>query len=42
MATRHIDSDAAFDLLRATSNTRNVKLRTVADHVVHTGALPER
>lgn len=42
MATRHIDADAAFDLLRTTSQNLNVKLRTVAEHVVPTGALPER
>ncbi len=41
MATDHIDSDAAFELLRTTSNTLNWKLRTVADHVVRTDALPE-
>ncbi len=40
-ATRHIDSDAAFALLRTTSNNLNLKLRTVADHVVRTGTLPE-
>jgi len=42
MATRHIDGDAAFELLRTTSNTLNMKLRTIADHVVRTHALPER
>ena len=42
MATRHIDADAAFDLLRTTSQDRNVKLRAVADHVVFAGTLPER
>jgi transcriptional regulator with GAF, ATPase, and Fis domain len=41
MATRQIDSDAAFELLRITSNTLNLKLRAVADHVVRTHALPE-
>ena len=42
MATRHIDADAAFDLLRTTSNTLNLKLRAVADHVVTTHTLPQR
>jgi transcriptional regulator with GAF, ATPase, and Fis domain len=41
MATNHVDSDAAFELLRTTSNNLNRKLRTVADHVVQTGTLPE-
>ncbi len=41
MATRDIDSDAAFELLRTTSNNLNLKVRTVADHVVLTGTLPE-
>ena len=42
MATRHIDSDTAFDLLRTTSQRRNVKLRTIADQVVFTGDLPDQ
>jgi putative methionine-R-sulfoxide reductase with GAF domain len=42
MATHNIDSDAAFDLLRTTSNTLNLKLRTIADHVTETHTLPER
>ena len=41
MATHHIDSDTAFELLRTTSNALNTKLRTVADHVARTHALPE-
>jgi len=41
MATHHIDSDTAFELLRTTSNNLNMKLRAVADHVVRTGTLPE-
>jgi AmiR/NasT family two-component response regulator len=41
MATRHIDAEAAFDLLRTTSQGRNEKLRAVAEHVVSTGILPE-
>lgn len=42
MATRHIGADAAFDLLRTTSQDLNEKLRTVAERVVFTGTLPER
>ncbi len=42
MATRHLDSDAAFEVLRTTSNTLNRKLRTVADHVIQTHTLPDR
>ena len=41
MATHHIDSDTAFELLRTTSNNLNLKLRAVADHLVRTGTLPE-
>jgi putative methionine-R-sulfoxide reductase with GAF domain len=41
MATRQIDAEAAFDLLRTTSQGRNEKLRAVAEHVVSTGILPE-
>jgi hypothetical protein len=41
MATRRIDADAAFDVLRVTSQTLNVKLRTVADQVAATGELPD-
>ncbi len=41
MATHHIDSATAFDLLRTTSNNRNQKLRTVADRIVQTRTLPE-
>jgi transcriptional regulator with GAF, ATPase, and Fis domain len=41
MATRHIDADAAFDLLRATSQDLNVKLHMIAERVVFTGTLPE-
>lgn len=41
MTTRGIEADAAFALLRSTSNQGNMKLRDVADHVVRTGTLPE-
>ena len=41
MASRNIDSDTAFALLRTTSNNLNMKLRAVADHAVRTGTLPE-
>jgi AmiR/NasT family two-component response regulator len=40
MATRKVDADAAFDLLRVASQALNVKLRTVAEEVARTGALP--
>lgn len=42
MAIRHIDADAAFDLLRAASQTRNEKVLQIAEYVVTTGSLPER
>ena len=41
MATRKVDVDAAFELLRSVSNDLNRKLRAVAADVVRTGALPE-
>jgi GAF domain-containing protein len=40
IATRNVDGDDAFDLLRKTSQNMNIKLRDVADHVVRTGELP--
>jgi transcriptional regulator with GAF, ATPase, and Fis domain len=42
MATHHIDNDAAFELLRETSQRLNLKLRSVAENVTHSGALPDR
>lgn len=41
MATRHIDADAAFALLRATSQDHNIKLRVIAEDVAITGTLPD-
>jgi hypothetical protein len=41
MATRHIDADAAFALLRTTSQDLNIKLRVIAEEVATTGALPD-
>jgi putative methionine-R-sulfoxide reductase with GAF domain len=41
MANRRIGADEAFDLLRATSQRRNEKVRAVATYVVETGTLPE-
>jgi len=41
MATRHIDADAAFGLLRTASQTRNEKVLHIAEYVVTTGSLPE-
>jgi transcriptional regulator with GAF, ATPase, and Fis domain len=41
MATRHVDADAAFDLLRTTSQERNVKVRALAEQVISSGTLPE-
>lgn len=41
MATRHLGADAAFEVLRTTSQHLNVKLRTVAEDVALTGELPE-
>jgi len=40
MATRHIDASTAFKLLADSSQHHNIKLRSVAEHVAHTGALP--
>ena len=42
MATRHVDADAAFDLLVRTSQDQNTKVRNVAEDVARTGELPER
>ena len=39
MATRRLTEDAAFDCLRQVSNVRNVKLRLLAEEVIHLGAL---
>jgi transcriptional regulator with GAF, ATPase, and Fis domain len=41
MATRHIDAEGAFALLRTTSQELNIKLRVVAEDVALTGALPD-
>jgi len=41
MATRHIDADAAFDLLRTVSQSRNEKARQIAEYVILTGSLPD-
>ena len=41
MATRHVDADAAFDLLRTTSQKRNVRLRARAEQVILSKTLPE-
>jgi transcriptional regulator with GAF, ATPase, and Fis domain len=40
MVTRHVDADGAFELLRATSERRNEKVRLIAEHVISTGDLP--
>ena len=40
MATHKINADDAFARLRRASQAANVKLRTIADHVVTTGELP--
>ena len=40
MAQRKVTADAAFGLLREASQHLNVKLRLVAQDVLHTGALP--
>lgn len=42
MATRHVDADAAFDLLIKASQNQNIKLRTIAEIVAQTGELPEQ
>ena len=42
MAQRKITADAAFGLLRETSQHLNVKLRLVAQEVVETGTLSSR
>jgi GAF domain-containing protein len=41
IATRKIDGEEAFDLLRKTSQNKNIKLRDIADYVVRTGELPD-
>src|SRR3954470_7290423 len=40
MARTGCTADAAFDVLRAESQHRNVKLREIADHVALTGEIP--
>jgi hypothetical protein len=40
MATEQVSAEEAFELLRRTSQDRNVKLRDVADHVARVGTLP--
>lgn len=40
MAKHHISAESSFDLLRRTSQARNVKLRTIAAQIVETGTLP--
>ena len=40
MAQQQISAESSFDLLRCTSQARNVKLRAIAAHVVESGALP--
>jgi transcriptional regulator with GAF, ATPase, and Fis domain len=42
MATRHVDADAAFDLLIKASQNQNIKVRTLAEVVARTGELPEQ
>jgi len=42
MTRDHIDADAAFELLRGSSQVRNEKLREIAEYVVETGELPDR
>ncbi len=42
MATRHVDADAAFDLLIEASQNQNIKVRTIAETVAQTGELPEQ
>ena len=41
MGTRHVDADAAFELLMTASQAQNVKLRVIAEQVARTGDLPE-
>jgi len=41
-AGRRMTRDAAFEELRRTSQRLNTKLRTVAEFVVATGALPRK
>ncbi|HEX7521433.1 MAG TPA: GAF and ANTAR domain-containing protein [Acidimicrobiia bacterium] len=42
MATQHVDANAAFDLLIKASQDQNNKVRTIAEIVAQTGALPEQ
>ncbi len=39
MATRRLTDEAAFEWLRQASNVRNLKLRVVAEEVIHQGTL---
>jgi GAF domain-containing protein len=40
MEQHGLDAEEAFDMLRRYSQGNNIKLRTVAEHVVGTGSLP--
>jgi GAF domain-containing protein len=40
MAQHRISAESSFDLLRCTSQARNVKLRAIAAQIVESGALP--
>lgn len=41
MSQHRLTAEAAFELLRRTSQARNVKLREIAAQIVDTGASPE-
>lgn len=41
IVTHKVNGDEAFELLRTTSQHKNIKLRDVADYVVRTGELPD-
>jgi len=41
MAQQQLTADAAFELLRATSQRHNVKVRDIAEHVVADRRLPD-
>lgn len=42
MSQHHLTAEAAFELLRRTSQTRDADLREIATHIVEVGALPDQ
>lgn len=41
MERNHVDADEAFQMLRRTASEREIGIRTLADQVIDSGALPD-